>query len=200
MFYCLKTSTTGFVKLTGFAAAMTLSAVAGSSSSHAQEACVVCDGPSAVYRCSVEKSDRLARFGSVGDKALQHVCAKEMARQGKHEKCSVKRDVSLASCDGAPRMITLASLLEAETAPQPATPPPPIAAPKSTPSSGASAPPKTAASASAKAEPETPAPAVTQPPRTVQEMAERAGKDSGGSIGDTAQRTWKCLTTFFQKC
>jgi hypothetical protein len=200
MFYRLKKDATGLGRLTRFAAVLTLFALAGSSAGYAQEACVVCDGPGAIYRCSVEKSDKLARFGSVADKAVQHVCAKEMARQGKHEKCSARRDASPANCDGALRMITLASLLEAESAPQPAAPPPPATPPKSAAPPAVAAPAKTAASVPAKVEPEKPAPAVTQPPRTVQEMAERTSKDPGGSIGDTAQRTWKCLTTLFQKC
>ena len=148
--------------------------------------CVVCAGPDAIYRCTVEKSDKLARFGGAGDKALQHVCAKEMARQGKHEKCSVRRDTVGAACDGQPRMITIANLLEAapEPAPAPVTPVP------------ASAPP------AAK-----PAEAKPQPPRTLQELAERTGetskqqiKDGGDTFGDSAKRTWKCITTLFQKC
>ncbi len=156
----------------------------------AQEACVVCAAPDAVYRCTVEKSDKLARFGSAGDKALQHVCAKEMARLGKHEKCSVRRDTVGATCDGVPRVITLASILEAVTAPPPAvvSPAPAVQPP--------------VASIAAK-----PTDASPPPPRTMQELAERTGesskqqmKDAGDSFSDSAKRTWKCITTLFQKC
>ena len=190
-----KRAMAGIGKLKSCAIAGTLSMTVDAAVAQAQEACVVCDAPAAIYRCSVEKSERLARFGSAGDKALQHVCAKEMARQGKHEKCTVRRDLSGTSCDGLPRMITLASLLEGDPAPQPAPP------------SASGPPPKPATGTSTKVEPAKPAPAVAQPPRTVQEMAERSGetskqqlKDTSESIGNTAQRTWKCLTTLFQKC
>ena len=175
-----------FFVIKPFATATLLFLVLGGTSARAQEACVVCAGPDAIYRCTVEKSDKLARFGGAGDKALQHVCAKEMARQGKHEKCSVRRDTVGAACDGQPRMITIANLLEAapEPAPAPVTPVP------------ASAPP------AAK-----PAEAKPQPPRTLQELAERTGetskqqiKDGGDTFGDSAKRTWKCITTLFQKC
>ena len=169
------------------------SLVLGTRVSLAQEACVVCAGPDAIYRCTVEKADKLARFGGAGDKALQHVCSKEMARQGKHDKCSVRRESAGAACDGLPRMITLASLLEAE-----AEPPPP-ASPSAAPVAGPPRP--------AKVEPEKTVDTKSQPPRTVQELAERTGetskqqlKDTGDSIGYTAQRTWKCLATLFQKC
>ena len=160
----------------------------------AQEACVVCAGPDAVYRCTVEKSDKLARFGSAGDKALQHVCAKEMARQGSHERCSVRRDTVGATCDGVPRVLTLASIIEAVTAP-----PPTVVSPA--PPGGPVAPPPVAPIAAK------PADANPPPPRTVQELAERTGesskqqmKDAGDSFNESAKRTWKCITTLFQKC
>lgn len=171
----------------------TSSLILGSKVARAQEACVVCAGPDAIYRCTVEKADKLARFGGAGDKALQHVCAKEMARQGKHDKCSVRRESAGAACDGLPRMITLASLLEAEAEPS---------APASPSASPVAAPPRPA-----KVEPAQTADTKSQPPRTVQELAERTGetskqqlKDTGDTIGDTAQRTWKCLASLFQKC
>ncbi len=188
--------TPGLSKLSSVSLAGTLLMAIGAAPAHAQEACVACEAPAAVYRCTVEKSDKLARFGGTGDKALQHVCAKEMARQGNHEKCSVRRDSRGAQCDGVQRMITIASLLESDQAsPAPEAP------------SASSASPMPAASVSTKVEPSKPATGGTQPPRTVQELAERTGetskqqlKDTGESLGDTAQRTWTCLSTLFQKC
>ena len=185
----LNDSSRAHTRLTHLGTFCLLVLVCGSTSVVAQEACVVCAAPDAVYRCTVEKSDKLARFGSAGDKALQHVCAKEMARLGNHEKCSVRRDTVGAACDGAPRVITLASILEAVTAPPPA-----VASPAPTV-------PQPAAPVAAK-----PGDA-NAPPRTVQELAERTGeqskqqmKDAGDSFNESAKRTWKCLTTLFQKC
>ena len=82
----------------------------GVSTAQAQEACVVCSGPPAIYRCTIEKSDRLARFGAVGDKAVQTVCIKELARQGGHATCTVRREAGATTCDGIQREIPIASL------------------------------------------------------------------------------------------
>jgi hypothetical protein len=153
--------------------------ITGTTAAHAQDVCVVCASPAATYRCTVEKSEKLARFTGAGDKALQHVCAKEMARQGGHEKCSVSAAQSGAACDGQPREVTLANLLAAppEQAPGPAALPVKAAEP------------------------------LSVPPRTMQELAERTGEKSkqqlegvGTSFGDAAKQTWQCLSTLFQKC
>ena len=67
--------------------------VLGISVAEAQETCVICSGPTAVYRCTIEKSDKIARFGSMADKAIQTVCIKEMARTGGHE--ILRRDAAI---------------------------------------------------------------------------------------------------------
>jgi hypothetical protein len=159
-------------------------AVAGSTAV-AQEACVSCAGPLATYRCTVEKSDKLAGLGALGEKALQHVCVKELARQGGHTSCSVRRDLSGAACNGVPAEIPLASLLDAPAAPAPAATPAPVPA------------------APAQQAVETKA----EPPRTVEELAKRASakskqqlKEVGDSVGTAANRTWTCLSSLFQKC
>jgi hypothetical protein len=154
------------------------------SSAEAQEACVTCTGPQFTYRCTVEKSEKVTRLGVVGEKALHHVCAKELARQGGHETCSVRRDLIGAACNGVLTEIPLASLLEEPAAPAVAAAPAP----------GPLEPPK-------------PAEAKTEPPRTVEELAKRASakskqqlKDVGDSVGNAADRTWTCLSSLFQKC
>lgn len=161
-----------------------LTAPASIAQAQAQEVCVVCREPAATYRCSIEKSEKLTRFGSVGDKALMHVCAKELARLERHTTCTARRDAQGAACDGPSRTISLAAILDAPpevqgpTAPAPALPPP---APANTP---------------------TPA-----PPATVQELAQRTGETSkkqlkavGDGIGGAATKTWNCLTSLFTKC
>jgi hypothetical protein len=154
------------------------------STAEAQEACVLCTGPQATYRCTVEKSDKLAGLGAIGEKALQHVCAKELARQGGHATCSARRDLSGAACNGVPAEIPLASLLEGPATTAAAAPPAPV---------------PTA--------PTQPAEAKTEPPRTVEELAKRASakskqqlKEVGDSVGTAANRTWTCLSSLFQRC
>jgi hypothetical protein len=146
----------------------------------AQEVCVVCSGPDASYRCTVEKAEKIGRFGNVGDKALQLVCAKELARQGGHDKCSARRDGGADACTGALTTLPLASLIEAAQAPPPA----PVIA----------------------AVPVDPAKAVdpkSEPPRTVLELAQRTGETSKKqlkTVGTAAERTWTCLSSLFQQC
>lgn len=159
----------------------------GATTAAAQEACVVCSDPATVYRCTVEKSEKLSRFGIAGEKAVQTVCIKELARQGGHASCAVRRDTSMANCDGVVREISLASLLEAAPEqPQPASPPQ-EAAPAPLPAK--------------------PVDAKDAPPRTMQELAERTGQQSkqqlksvGDSVGNAASKTWGCLSSFFTRC
>ncbi len=149
----------------------------------AQTVCVVCSEPAATYRCAVEKSDKLARLGTIADKALQHVCIKEMARLKGHASCAVSRDATPATCQGLVQEIPLASLVAAPSEQAAVSPPAP--------------------------EPAVPPPAKTSdgPPRTVQELAERTSETSkkqlksvGDGIGDAASKTWECLTTLFKRC
>jgi hypothetical protein len=150
----------------------------------AQEACVVCSGPQATYRCSIEKTvDKLSRYGAAGEKALQLVCARELARQGKHEKCAARRDAA-TSCEGDAREIPLASLIDAYTTP------PPVAAP-------------VVAAPAVTAEAPKAADAKQEPPRTMLELAERTGETSKQQlkkVGNAAERTWTCIASLFEKC
>jgi hypothetical protein len=165
-----------------------LSTTAGAA--QAQETCVTCKGPQAAYRCSVEKSEKIAaRLGSLGDKAIDHVCAKEMARQGGHESCSARREPGGLACSDVVRQIPLSTLLEAAAAkPAQPEPPPPVTPPGPAPAE------QTAGQAGA-------------PPRTVQELAEQTGekskqqlKDLGDSVGSAASKTWNCLSSLFKRC
>jgi hypothetical protein len=157
----------------------------------AQEVCVVCTAPAAVYRCTVEKAEKLGRLGAIGDKAMQTVCIKELARQSGHATCAVRRDSGPAICEGPERQITIESLLDA----------PPTA--KAEP---ASAPPAPVAIAPPPA-PLKPADPKDGPPKTMQELAQRTGESSkkqlkavGDDVGDAVAKTWNCLTSLFKNC
>ena len=68
---------------TGIAAAVAVGALAGGAA--AQEYCVSCSEPNAVYRCVIEG----ARPG--GAQSLQVLCVTTMAKEGGHATCAVKR-------------------------------------------------------------------------------------------------------------
>src|SRR5262245_53118372 len=59
----------------------------------AQEYCVTCSEPTAIYRCVIDG----ARPG--GGQSLQMLCVTSMAREGQHATCSVKRG-TVFECDG----------------------------------------------------------------------------------------------------
>lgn len=170
------------------AAIATMLLIATTSFAAAQEVCVVCSGPQATYRCTVEKSDRLTRLGTFNDKAVQAVCTKELARQGGHSSCTARRDAG--PCDGIVRELSLASIVDgaaeklqpAAGAPSaPAAPAPPVAPPDN---KAAEAP-------------------KEGPPRTVEELAKRTSEQSKKNlqgVGDAAAKTWGCVASLFTKC
>ena len=54
----------------------------------AAELCVSCDKPIAIYRCSIEKSAELEKYG-VEDKVLPQACEKVLAKNRGHASCRV---------------------------------------------------------------------------------------------------------------
>jgi hypothetical protein len=167
----------------------TSAALSFGKSAAAQEACIDCSGPDQAYLCSVEKSDKIRKFGAA-DKAIQYACIKEMAKIGGHETCRVRRDADPVACNGLPQTILIGSLLEAaeqheaalkQSAPLPA----------------------------AKAEPVKPPPGSSPPdaPKTMVELARRANEQSaeqvklaGKQVGGAVQKTWNCVISLFQRC
>jgi hypothetical protein len=158
----------------------------------AQEYCVSCTGPNAVYRCVIDG----AQPG--GNQPLQVLCITTMAKQGGHATCGIKRG-TVFDCDGPVKRIPWATL----NAPaQPAVPGKQSAAPP--------APPATSA-AESKPDPE-------EPPQTVLEMAKRANektaeqmkqanenmkqqaKATGEAFAKATKKTWDCLSSLFTRC
>ena len=77
--------------MTGLVSAGLLGALAASAD--AQEYCVACTEPGAVYRCVIDG----ARPG--GGQSLQMLCVTSMAKEGKHATCGIKRG-TVFDCDG----------------------------------------------------------------------------------------------------
>jgi hypothetical protein len=157
---------------------------------NAQEACITCTGPDQAYLCSVEKSDKIRKFASAAEKAIQFACIKEMAKIGGHATCQVRRDTDVATCNGLPQTVLLRSLLEAaqqEAAEVQAvaTPPKEKLAPQQLP----------------------PGSSPPDAPKTVVEMARRANeqtaeqlRQAGEQVGSVVDKTWTCMTSLFQRC
>ena len=72
----------------------------GTKVSQASDAiCVVCKGPDLTYRCNVLRND-----GTSAGREFQYHCLKEIAREGAHQSCSVKRNNS-GLCEGLEKTI-----------------------------------------------------------------------------------------------
>jgi hypothetical protein len=154
----------------------------------AQEYCVACSGPDAVYRCVVEG----AQPG--GGQPLQMLCITAMAKQGGHATCSVKRG-TVFQCDGAVKRVPWAAL----NAPQAAQPP------DSAPASSPAPPPKSEQAATPAPPPAGPAPGA--PPETMLDLAKRANEDTakqmkkaGDSVKEATKKTWDCVFSLFTRC
>ena len=59
----------------------------------AEEFCVVCSEPPAVYRCQPEAAGPGPSY--------QLLCLQTLARDGGHASCAVRRGVAPTACDGA---------------------------------------------------------------------------------------------------
>lgn len=152
----------------------------------AGEYCVQCQGPDAVYRCAEDG-------GGAAGANLQFVCVSELARQGGHESCSVRRQ-SAATCDGPLRTVAAPSL--------------PVAVPGQPAPSREGMPPAAGvaplpSSADTAAQP-LPPPAAVAPqgePRTVEEAAKglvqssgRGLQNAGSAVAATTGKTADVVT------
>lgn len=194
--------------------------LAGSGASGAQELCVTCEEPFAVYRCQI---DEHAPFLATSPGAPL-LCAKQLAQRGGHARCSIRRDSS-GPCEG--ELVVVAPTADEPSAGmppglaeghvrgglnegQPVDPEEPVAP---------VAVPETAAPGG----PDEPQP--EGPPKTVEELAKRTARSSkeglktasdavvgaakktgekleeaGTAIGKAAKSTWRCLSSLFSDC
>jgi hypothetical protein len=157
----------------------------------AQEYCVSCSEPNALYRCVIEGAQPR------GGQSLQMLCVTAMAKDGGHATCSVKRG-TVFECDGAVKRVPWAALnlpaqpaAIAPQAPETAAKPEPAAASPS--------------SAAAPAAVATPGPEA--PPQTVLELAKRTNektteqmKKAGDTVKDATKKTWDCMLSLFTRC
>ena len=151
----------------------------------AQEYCVACSEPPAVYRCVIEG----AKPG--GTQPLQMLCVTTIAKEGGHATCSVKGG-TVFDCNGQVKRLSWAAINDqsrqgSQEASAPVAPAPPQPLTK---------------------------PSEQAPPQTVLDMAKRANEQSGEqwkkagetmkeqtkSFGDATKKTWDCVASFFTRC
>lgn len=148
----------------------------------AQEFCVSCTGPNALYRCVIEG----AKPG--GAQPLQVLCVTTIAKDGGHAACSV-RGGTVFDCNGQVKRLSWAAINEAsrqapqesaaQPAPQPQTKP------------AEQGPPQTVLDMAKRANEQS------------GEQWKKAGetvKEQTKSFGDATKKTWDCVASFFTKC
>lgn len=167
----------------------------------AADVCVTCTGPAASYSCAVKKADKIEALA--GAKAINKICTQVLKRRGPHAACLVVD----GSCTGTPTTIGWKDVKEA-LASGDDTPDPP--APKSKPAAAPPQPPATAPgpAAGAKERPPnvppggSPAPDPTSAKSDPAPPVEPAPADPtiGDNIKGAAEKTWKCVSSFFGQC
>lgn len=147
----------------------------------AEEVCVACSGPPAIYRCTVDEASKVEGY-RYGKRVLQLACITELAKAGGHEQCRIKRTGS-DTCFGFQRSVSLVGSLEAlaaraetEVIEEPTGESQPLAVEN---------------------------PKKSGPPETVAELARRtanASKKQLKKTGKAVEKGWDCLTSLFQDC
>jgi hypothetical protein len=156
--------------LSGLALAATAGVHAGPLA--AQEYCVACTEPAAVYRCVVDG----AKPG--GSQPLQVLCITAMAKEGKHATCGVKGG-TVFDCDGPVKRVPWAAYNEPGPGQEPAAP----AAAKS-------------AAKPADKDPNAPPQTVQEMARRANEKTAEQAK----ALGNATQKTWRCIASLFTRC
>jgi hypothetical protein len=159
----------------------------------AQEYCVACTGPEALYRCMIGGEATPGERSARG----QILCIKELAKSGSHESCRVDR-TSSGPCDGVPRTVIfpdVPGVPDEAFVPPPGTSEAPLGEEALTPPSDQEPLPENAI--------DNADPAQEGAPKTVVDMAKGTGKNlekAGDAVGNAAKKTWTCLSSFFSDC
>lgn len=169
---------------TGYPVGATLFALLSMGQAAAQEYCVACKGPDAVYRCVIDGAQPR------GGQPLQMLCVTAMAKQGGHTSCSVTRG-TVFECGGSVKRVPWAPLgVAPQSEPAASSIPQPAAKPEPATGSGPG-----------------PVPAPEAPPQTVVDLAKQANekaaeqmKKAGDNVKDATQKTWECMFSLFTRC
>ncbi len=171
----IKTKSTSAVAIRTAATGLLIISAAGSWAM-AQEYCVSCAQPDALYRCIIEG----ARPG--GAVSLQALCVTALAKEGQHGTCTVQRGVGVIDCNGAIKRVAIPLDGSAPVVAAPAADPAPA------PTSG---------------EPKTVAEMLQRTKEQTDRDWERnnaAIKANNEKAGAFFKKSWDCLASFFFKC
>lgn len=148
----------------------------------AQEYCVACTEPAAVYRCVVDG----ARPG--GSQPLQMLCATAMAKEGGHATCGVKGG-TVFDCNGPVKRVPWAAHNLAPKEPSVETKAAPV------PPKDPNQPPQTVEEMAKQANQKT----VEQIKKT-NENIKQGVQSLGEKVGDATKKTWRCISSLFTRC
>ena len=159
----------------------------------AQEYCIGCAGPDAVYRCVIEHA-------VPAGPPLKSLCLNALTRQQGHASCNVRKG-TVFDCDGPIRRVDGRTGTLASTTPE---------APAGGKNAARTAEPGSRQPANpslAKPQPDPVAKPANAAPRTVEEAARNMTKSSGEALGnagnaiaDTTRKAWGCVTSLFKSC
>jgi hypothetical protein len=153
----------------------------------AQEYCVACSGPNAVYRCVIEGAQ------PHGGQPLQMLCLTAMAKAGNHAACSVTRG-TVFDCDGPVKRVPWTA---ANAAPAPPAPQQPSAGQAGAAPSAADpdAPPQTVVEMAQRANQQT-----AEQMKKAGENITQGAKSVGDAVSNATKKTWDCMTSLFTRC
>jgi hypothetical protein len=147
----------------------------------AQEYCVACADPNAIYRCVIDN----AQPG--GTTPLQMLCITAMAKAGNHATCAIKRG-TVFDCTGPVKRVPWAPVV-GEVAP------PASAKSDATPETDPKEPPKTVEEMAGRANKKT-----AEDMKKAGESVKQGAQSVGEGVSKATQKTWECLSSLFSKC
>jgi hypothetical protein len=146
----------------------------------AQEYCIACSEPAAVYRCVIDG----ARPG--GGQPLQMLCITSMAKEGRHATCGIKRG-TVFDCDGPVKRVPWSGGdLPLET---------PASKAAAKPAPDANEPPKTLLDMAKRSNEQT-----AEQMKKANDGTKDSAKSTGDAIGNATKKTWDCLASMFKQC
>ena len=151
----------------------------------AQEYCVVCSEPNALYRCVIDGAQ------PQGGQPLQMLCVTAMAKAGGHSTCTVKRG-TVFDCDAPVRRVPwTASNAPAATAPGASAAPADPGSTKGSPED----PPQTVVEMAKRANQQT-----SDQMKKAGENLKEGAKSMGDAMSNATKKTWDCMTSLFTRC
>jgi hypothetical protein len=157
------------------------------SSAAAQEFCVTCTEPTAIYRCSIQDG----RPG--GAQPLQLRCVTALAKEGGHATCSIKHG-TVFDCDGPLKRIPFSD----------SDIPPPTSQAEASISTETS---QAGQTPSPQTEPRTMVELAKQASDATSNQVKKAGesvansaKTAGEVVVDAMKKSWECVSSLFFRC